>query len=144
MLDKNIQNVIKDIRGDEAWEILSANIKAHLIDVRTDAELDYVGYPIIDSIKKEVIFLPWMHYPAYDLNTDFTTELVKIIPAIEDILIFICKAGGRSKQAAQCMNKIGYKNCFNIIDGFEGSMDSQKQRGKVSGWKFLNLPWEQK
>ena len=37
MLDKNIQNVIKDIRGDEAWEILSANIKAHIIYVRTDA-----------------------------------------------------------------------------------------------------------
>ena len=37
----------------------------------------------------------------------------------------------------------GYKNCFNITNGFEGDANENNQRGKINGWKALNLPWLQ-
>ncbi|ARD86528.1 sulfurtransferase [Rickettsia sp. MEAM1 (Bemisia tabaci)] len=37
--------------------------------------------------------------------------------------------------AANFMANIGYKNCYNIIDGFEGNLQNK-------GWKQNNLPWQ--
>jgi rhodanese-related sulfurtransferase len=59
-------------------------------------------------------------------------------------IFFMCKTGGRSLDAAIFATEIGgYKNCFNITNGFEGDANENNQRGKINGWKALNLPWLQ-
>lgn len=50
-------------------------------------------------------------------------------------LYFLCRSGHRSLMAANFMANIGYKNCYNIIDGFEGNLQNK-------GWKQNNLPWQ--
>jgi hypothetical protein len=37
----------------------------------------------------------------------------------------------------------GYRQCFNVADGFEGNVDNQGHRGTTGGWKASNLPWVQ-
>jgi rhodanese-related sulfurtransferase len=143
MNNKNNNTLVNNIFGNEAWEILKNNPSAHLIDVRFDPEIKFVGYPTLKSINRKLIFIPWLTYPGFNLNENFVKKIFEEIPNKGDFLIFICKSGGRSEQAASLMSELGYQNCYNIVDGFEGSMNSLKQRGGVSGWKFLGLPWEQ-
>jgi rhodanese-related sulfurtransferase len=63
-------------------------------------------------------------------------SLNKIFPqkSKESKIIFMCKSGGRSNQAAIHINNLGYKNCYNMTSGFSGNSD---------GWKNINLPWRQ-
>lgn len=78
-----------------------------------------------------------MFLPDMKRNENFKTALSDIVPDKSSTLLFLCKSGGRSQQAAIEMTALGYKNCYNISDGFEGSLDS-----KMIGWK-ATLPWEQ-
>ena len=38
-------------------------------------------------------------------------------------LLFICRSGARSRQAAIAMTSAGWAPCFNVSDGFEGPLD---------------------
>ena len=38
--------MVQDVSPREAWEALISDPEAHLVDVRTDAEWQYVGIPI--------------------------------------------------------------------------------------------------
>ena len=44
-----------DLSVKQAWDLLSENPKAQLVDVRTDAEFAYVGSPDLSSLGKEVL-----------------------------------------------------------------------------------------
>ena len=58
-------------------------------------------------------------------------------------LLFICRSGARSNEAANYFINLGYKNSYNIISGFEGDLNEENHRGKLNGWKAENLPWRQ-
>jgi hypothetical protein len=30
-----------------------------------------------------------------------------------------------------------------VLHGFEGDLDAHRQRGKLNGWRYEGLPWEQ-
>jgi len=61
----------------------------------------------------------------------------------EDLIFSICRSGHRSQEAANYINKLGYKNCYNVSDGFEGYKDLGNHRAQVNGWKYNLLPWKQ-
>ena len=61
----------------------------------------------------------------------------------EDLIFSICRSGHRSQEAAKYINKLGYKNCYNVSDGFEGYKDLGNHRAQVNGWKYNLLPWKQ-
>ena len=58
-------------------------------------------------------------------------------------IFLICRSGKRSAEAAEILNKDGYRNLFNVNDGFEGNKDKDGHRNSINGWRFNNLPWEQ-
>jgi rhodanese-related sulfurtransferase len=58
-------------------------------------------------------------------------------------LLFLCRSGARSRQAAIAMTNAGRARCLNISDGFEGPLDPWRHRNVVGGWKAVNLPWSQ-
>ena len=61
-------------------------------------------------------------------------EIVKKKINNKDLSIFIiCRSGKRSLNAAKLMENNGYKNCYNIEDGMEGSYID-------CGWIRNNLP----
>lgn len=120
----------------EAYAILQAAPGAKLVDVRTRAELDWVGR-IPDAIEVE-----WANYPGLKPNPHFIAELQHQV-AKESLTMFICRSGGRSHMAATAASQAGYTDCYNVLEGFEGDKDPEEHRGAKNGWRHAGLPWKQ-
>lgn len=136
-----------DIDVQQAWDMLAADPKAQLIDVRTAAEWTYVGLPDLSPLGREVHAIEWQSFPSGEINPDFTrvtAEQMKLAGADSDTpLLFLCRSGARSKAAAVAMTRAGFSRAYNIAGGFEGNLDGQRHRGNVNGWKASGLPWQQ-
>jgi rhodanese-related sulfurtransferase len=132
---------------DAVWRRLAESPDAVLIDVRTRAEWSYVGLPDLTSLGKETVLVEWQGFPDNRPNPAFVEELSGRLAALgvsrEAELYFICRSGARSQLAAQAMLRAGYARCFNVAEGFEGPLDSDRHRGALSGWKAQALPWAQ-
>ena len=132
-----------DVTPKEAWDILENDGKSILIDCRTDAEWSYVGSPNLSQIAKKPIKISWKVFPEMDINPEFQTEITAACPDKEAKLLFLCRSGVRSIDAAISATEAGYKNAYNILEGFEGDQDDQGHRGRLGGWRFSGLPWKQ-
>lgn len=132
-----------EIEPAEAWELLNKNPHAVLIDVRTQPEWMFSGVANLAELGKKLELVSWKTYPHYQYNERFVEQVEAIAPALDTPLIFICKTGGRSLDAACAMTAHGYTACYNLTGGFEGDFNEQRQRGEVNGWKAAGLPWEQ-
>jgi rhodanese-related sulfurtransferase len=126
-----------------SWELLSHERHSYIVDVRTKEEWHYVGVPDLGERDDKLIKIEWRSLPDMQLNTNFAEELAKIVPDKLSHLMFICRTGARSRDAANFMANLGYVNCYNILDGFEGELDAYRHRGKISGWKAEQLAWSQ-
>lgn len=127
----------------EAFDILKKEENSFLVDVRTLPEWSYVGLPDLRSLNKDVLCISWLRYPNMDVNPDFLQQLESAIPDRGAKIFFICKVGGRSLEATNFARRSGYKNCFNVVDGFEGQPDENNHRSVVNGWRAEGLPWFQ-
>ena len=136
-----------DIDPKTAWCILESYNDSLLVDVRTQAELNYVGYPDLSSLKKTFINIEQQFFPSGNLNENFVAELEEAIieesPNKQRHIVFLCRSGARSARAAALMAQYGWINCYNIASGFEGDPDESHHRANVNGWKFEGLPWIQ-
>ena len=138
-----VNSTIASINSLDCFEILKKNKKSHLIDVRCQPEWEFVGVPDLSSINKHTFFITWQLYPDLKLNENFETEIIRSNIKKNDSIFLICRSGQRSIKAAQFLNQLGYKNCFNVSDGFEGDKDLNNHRSTLSGWKLNRLPWKQ-
>ncbi|HEX5125830.1 MAG TPA: rhodanese-like domain-containing protein [Rhodocyclaceae bacterium] len=120
----------------EAFEVLEHAPDAKLVDVRTRAELDWVGR-IPGAVEIE-----WNMYPGNQPNPHFLNQLKQQVAPASTVM-FICRSGARSHAAAIAASESGYPDCYNVLEGFEGEKDANGQRGKVSGWRHAGLPWMQ-
>jgi rhodanese-related sulfurtransferase len=118
----------------EAKALMSQGAK--LVDVRTKPELAYVG-KVPGSIAVE-----WQTYPGGKPNAEFLGELGAAVGK-EVPVMFLCRSGARSHSAADAATKAGWKECYNILEGFEGDKDAAEHRGTVNGWRKAGLPWVQ-
>jgi rhodanese-related sulfurtransferase len=122
----------------EAFELLKNDPKVKLVDVRTNAERDWVGRVAIPAPQHAAV--EWNVYPGGTPNPRFLDELQKVA-ARDDVLLFLCRSGVRSRHAAKAATENGYANCFDILEGFEGDKDAEGHRKSVGGWCKANLPW---
>jgi rhodanese-related sulfurtransferase len=137
------QSYAGDVDAGRAWQILSEDPKAVLVDVRTRPEWRYVGAPDLRPLGKEAHFVEWQAYPDLALNPQFVAEVeARRIPKDATVLL-LCRSGARSRAAAIALTKLGYRRCLNIADGFEGPKDPAGHRGGSAGWKASGLPWVQ-
>jgi rhodanese-related sulfurtransferase len=109
---------------------------AKLVDVRTKPELQYVG-----SIPG-AIAVEWQTYPGGKPNPEFLGQLESATRKDEPVM-FICRSGARSHSAAEAAMRAGWKETFNVLEGFEGDKDAEGHRGTVGGWRKAGLPWKQ-
>jgi rhodanese-related sulfurtransferase len=121
---------------DEAYELLQSAPGAKLVDVRTRAELDWVGR-IPDAVEIE-----WFFYPGMQVNPHFMAQLEQQVDK-EALVLFICRSGGRSHHAAVLASQAGYADCYNVLEGFEGDKNTDEQRNVTGGWRLRKLPWKQ-
>jgi rhodanese-related sulfurtransferase len=132
-----------DVSPSEAWDILTSESDATLVDVRTKAEWTFVGIPDLSSLGKQVATVEWQQFPAMDVNPQFTDAVSDVCESKEAPILFLCRSGQRSRSAAIAMTALGYSRCYNVSEGFEGDKDGERHRGKVGGWKVAGLPWAQ-
>ncbi len=141
---------IQQINSLQAFELLKSDKNSILIDVRTPEEFNLVGTVNASDFDNRMILLPWQFYQNGEPNPDFLSNFENNLnnfftKDLFDIkLIFICRSGVRSEYSADYVANYGYKNSFNINDGFEGAININNQRSKINGWKYNNLPWRQK
>jgi sulfur dioxygenase len=108
---------------------------AVLIDVRTDAEREWVGFV------PGALALPWKVWPGMALNPAFEEGVKAAVPTGKKA-VMLCRSGVRSIAAAKCATNLGIE-AYNILEGFEGDPDEQGHRGHKGGWRFRGLPWRQ-
>jgi rhodanese-related sulfurtransferase len=135
---------VPDITPAETWEALRADPDAVLIDVRTDAEWNFVGLPDLAEAGKQPLLIPWQVYPSMQVNGAFGEHLRRAGLTPQNRLFFICRSGVRSLSAGMAAQAEGFPQAFNVADGFEGPVDAEGHRGKVAGWKADGLPWRQR
>ncbi|MDP1656469.1 MAG: rhodanese-like domain-containing protein [Hylemonella sp.] len=109
--------------------------QAVLIDVRTDAEREWVGFV------PEAVALAWKQWPGMALNPGFDAGIrAAVPPGMKAVLL--CRSGVRSIAAAKRATELGIE-AYNILEGFEGDPDEQAHRGRRGGWRYHGLPWRQ-
>jgi rhodanese-related sulfurtransferase len=135
---------VADVTPRAAWDSLRTDHDAVLIDVRTDAEWNFVGLPDLAEASKQPVLIPWQVYPSMQVNAAFAEHLRKAGVTPLNKLYFLCRSGARSLAAGQAAQAAGFPNAFNVADGFEGPPDASGHRGSVAGWKAEGLPWRQR
>ena len=148
----------KYLTPQEAYDMMQKEgDKVLFVDVRTPEELYFVGYP---TVVDKNIPLAYVDYSKFKKNKK--GEVVKFashpngkfLPELEAALkekgltkespiILMCRSGHRAAKAAKMLDKAGYKNVYNLDQGFEGDKDKQKHR-TVNGWKNAGLPYTYK
>lgn len=108
---------------------------AVLIDVRTDAEREWVGFV------PGAVALAWKQWPGMAMNPQFDAGLQAALPAGKKAVL-LCRSGVRSVAAAKRATELGLE-AYNILEGFEGDPDAQAHRGVKGGWRMRGLPWRQ-
>ena len=118
----------------EAHQLMQGGAK--LVDVRTKPELQYVG-KVPGSIAVE-----WQTYPGNRENPEFLGELAASVSKDTPVM-FLCRSGARSHAAAEAATRAGWKEAYNVLEGFEGDKDAEQHRSTVGGWRKAGLPWVQ-
>ena len=109
--------------------------EAVLVDVRTDAEREWVGFV------PGAAPVAWKQWPGMAMNPQFDEALKTTMPAGKK-LVLLCRSGVRSIAAAKRATELGFE-AYNILEGFEGSPDDTAHRGNTGGWRSHGLPWRQ-
>lgn len=148
MTSEKIDAYAGDLAPQQAWDLLSNDSAAILVDVRSQPEWSFVGRPDLSSLNKQPLLVAWQNYspatrPAMTPNASFASEIEAAGVDKSAPIIFLCRSGVRSKAAAIAMTGRGYRRCYNLAGGFEGPHDDAQHRGRLAGWKAAGLPWTQ-
>lgn len=135
--------MVDNVASEETWNALRSEENAQLVDVRTDAEWTFVGFPDLSAAGKQLKLIPWQVYPTMQVNQDFIRQLREAGLTPDHQLYFLCRSGGRSLAAARAAQAAGFIHAYNVADGFEGPPDQRGHRGTIAGWKATGLPWRQ-
>jgi len=128
---------ILNLKPPVAWQYMQEHPDAVLIDVRTTCEHLFVGRPV------GAVLVPLKDGLPMAPNPNFVTMVKEAVPDPATPILFLCRSGHRSMEAAKIMAEQGYRTLINIDEGFEGPLDENKHRGTLGGWRFHGLPWEQ-
>ena len=118
----------------EAWVLASSGI-ATIVDVRTEAEVRYVGRV------PGALHVEWHGKDAPQVEVFLTALAAQVGPA--QVVLFLCRSAVRSHHAAAAVAREGFDHAFNVLEGFEGQRNHAQQRGSLDGWRKHGLPWIQ-
>lgn len=136
--------MVENVGPKQVWDALQGNPNAQMVDVRTDAEWNYVGLPDLTAAGKQPVLIPWQIYPTMQVDGAFVDHLRQVGLTPDHHIYFLCRSGARSMAAAQAAQQAGFPHVYNIADGFEGPPNANGHRGEVAGWKAERLPWRQR
>ncbi len=143
MSTTSVSGYAGDVTVQQAFEMVSKQPDAVLVDVRSQPEWTFVGLPDLSGSGKRSVCIEWQVYPGMSPNADFLGQLAVAVPDKEATVLFLCRSGARSRAAAIAATGAGFARAFNIAGGFEGDLDDTGRRGRKNGWKSAGLPWRQ-
>jgi rhodanese-related sulfurtransferase len=126
------------VTPQEAFALLQAAPDAKLVDVRTNAERHWVGQVLLPPGQHAAV--EWSSWPSGTANPQFVEQLCQVAGK-DDVLLFLCRSGVRSRHAAKLATEHGFHNAYDILEGFEGDKDAEGHRKQVAGWCKAGLPW---
>lgn len=126
------------VTPQEAFTLVQGDPKVKIVDVRTNAERDWVGRVAIPD--SQHVAVQWVTYPGGQPNPQFGPQLEQVADK-DEVLLFLCRSGVRSRHGARVATELGYANAFDILEGFEGDRDQEGHRKTVGGWCKAGLPW---
>lgn len=146
------------LTAKDAYKLKSENPDVLFVDVRTRAEVTFLGMPQISDAN-----IPYM-MPGDWGNWDEKKKTFKLAPnsgfllSMDELLktkgasketqiIVMCRSGSRSAKAVNLLTQSGYKNVYSVVDGFEGDKAKSGEligQRVVNGWKNSGLPWSYK
>jgi rhodanese-related sulfurtransferase len=118
----------------EAWQLFHSGA-ARLIDVRTTAEVRYVGRV------PGALHVEWHGKDAENVERFLEGLRAHVNP--DEPVLFLCRSAVRSHHAAAAARRAGFGHAFNVLEGFEGQRNHVQQRGLIDGWRHHDLPWVQ-
>ncbi|GEL95954.1 rhodanese-like domain-containing protein [Cellulomonas composti] len=130
-----------DLTPQQAWDLLTSDEGALLVDVRTLGEWQQIGVPDADALGGRAAFVEWLS--AAGPNPAFVEQLLGagVEPGDGRSIVFLCRSGVRSIAAAQAATAAGLGPAYNVLEGFEGGIGPDGQRGH-DGWRAAGLPWK--
>jgi rhodanese-related sulfurtransferase len=129
------------------WQADQANVK--ILDCRCPEEFAFVGHaPMAVNVPFKFVVYKWEpKKKEYQMrkNPQFQALAKKHFKPTDTILV-MCRSGHRSAETVNALLQSGFKNVYNIVDGFEGDKEKDKNNpnnGKrtVDGWKNSGAPW---
>ncbi len=146
------------LTAEEAHQMKMEQSDALFIDVRTRAEVAFLGMPSSADANIPYVladdFSTWsdkkktFKFPA---NSEFQMAVDNLVAAKglkkDSKIIVMCRSGSRSAKAANLLAKTGYTNVYTVVDGYEGDKAKEgnhKGQRVVNGWKNAGLPWSYK
>lgn len=135
----------------EAAQMRGASMDAVLIDIRSRAEVAFVG--IAKGVDRNIPYMIVDDFWEFDaekgtykmvVNPDFPQAVEAYLAARglgkDATIILMCRSGTRSAKAANLLTEMGYSSVYSVIDGFEGDKGPAGARD-VNGWKNAGLEW---
>ena len=85
-------------------------------------EYFFVGHPV------GAHHVAWNDGPDWEINPHFVGQ-VKKVASMNRPIVLICRSGHRSLDAGHALEKAGFTEVYNVLDGFEGPLDDKHHRG---------------
>lgn len=123
---------IKSVTPEQAHELVQQG--ALYVDVRSEQEFEQ-GHP------PGALNVPIAHFGPAGMtpNADFLSVMRAAFSQSEKLVIG-CKAGGRSRRAAELLEQAGFADISDMAAGWDGSRDAFGR--PLPGWSKRGLPVE--
>lgn len=142
-----------DVPPSQALQMVKADARTFIVDVRTRPEYVLIGHPTMAHHIPIKVWTGKHTSKGYGMamNDSFVKELKSRFNPKTDTLIFMCRSGSRSCSAADVTAKAGWPadKIYNMVGGFEGDKIKNPDsalNGKrtMGGWQNEGLPWTYK
>jgi len=146
-----VAHVGKEATPLEAYDLIQKDAgRMFIVDVRTQAEYQFVGHPVGAVLVPFQFMGPKFTGKEYEMveNTNFTKDILARFNPKTDTLFFLCRSGTRAAVAVNTIVEGGWPadKAYVILGGFEGekmkdknsAFDGQRVGG---GWRNEGLPW---
>ncbi|HWA76956.1 MAG TPA: rhodanese-like domain-containing protein [Polyangiaceae bacterium] len=123
---------IKSVTPEEAHQLVQQG--ALYVDVRSEQEFEQ-GHP------PGALNVPIAHFGPAGMtpNTEFLAVMRAAFNQNEKLVVG-CKAGGRSRRAAEMLEQAGFSDISDMAAGWDGSRDAFGR--PLPGWSKRGLPVE--
>ena len=129
---------MKHLEPRATWVYLRQHPNALFVDLRMEIEHLYVGHP------PGVVHIPWYEYPEMHVDpARFAAQVECEAGGTTRPVVLLCRSGRRTLPAGEALEAADFGEVVNVVHGFEGELDAHFQRGRLNGWRFDGLPWEQ-